>query len=288
MVGLTAVQHRQVREYSKGMQRRIGIAQALINDPEFLILDEPTTGLDPIGTKQVKDLIIALGRRGKTILLSSHLLSDVEDCVTRMVILYGGKIRQEGTCDDLLTARSRSIIETEALDDATLEHVRAVLNEHHKHIERVSAPRQKLEDLFIDIVKSAQAERLATSGATHAGATAAFLVGQGEPTEGRDLIESLTRKGPDLPEDERPMEVESRDDRDPEIIDQLLAGGRAGEPAAPEERPAPAGGTPTPEPRTPSGAEPGADEVDDSIIDSLLKGGAPDEDDSRPRGDRDQ
>jgi ABC-2 type transport system ATP-binding protein len=70
------------------MQRRIGIAQALINDPDFLILDEPTTGLDPIGTRQVKDLILELGRRGKTVLLSSHLLADVEDVVDHMVILY--------------------------------------------------------------------------------------------------------------------------------------------------------------------------------------------------------
>ncbi|HVZ92979.1 MAG TPA: ABC transporter ATP-binding protein, partial [Phycisphaerales bacterium] len=113
MVGLAGVQHRQIREYSKGMQRRIGIAQALINDPEFLILDEPTTGLDPLGTRQIKDLIIALGKRGKTILLSSHMLADVEDCVDRMVILYGGKIRKEGTCDQLLSAEDRSIIETD-------------------------------------------------------------------------------------------------------------------------------------------------------------------------------
>ncbi len=102
MVGLAGAQYRPVREYSKGMQRRIGIAQALINDPDLLILDEPTTGLDPIGTRQVKDLIIELGRRGKTMILSSHLLADVEDCVDRMVILYGGQIRAEGTCDELL------------------------------------------------------------------------------------------------------------------------------------------------------------------------------------------
>ena len=88
MVGLSAVQHRQVHEFSKGMARRLGLAQALINDPEFLILDEPTTGLDPIGTRQVKDLIAYLGERGKTILLSSHQLSDVEDVVDLMVLLY--------------------------------------------------------------------------------------------------------------------------------------------------------------------------------------------------------
>jgi ABC-2 type transport system ATP-binding protein len=77
MVGLKAVANRPVGTYSKGMARRIGLAQALINDPDLLILDEPTTGLDPIGTRQIKDLIIELAKRGKTVLLSSHLLADV-------------------------------------------------------------------------------------------------------------------------------------------------------------------------------------------------------------------
>src|SRR4026207_2442843 len=79
MVGLKQVQRRVVGEFSKGMQRRIGLAQALINDPELIILDEPAAGLDPIGCREVKDLILALAQRGKTIILSSHLLGDVED-----------------------------------------------------------------------------------------------------------------------------------------------------------------------------------------------------------------
>src|SRR5205814_10032790 len=91
MVGLTGAQFRTIREYSKGMQRRIGIAQALINDPDLLILDEPTTGLHPIGTRQIKDLIIELGRSGKTVLLSSHLLADPQDCVDGLVIHYCGR-----------------------------------------------------------------------------------------------------------------------------------------------------------------------------------------------------
>ena len=99
MVGLERVAHRPIGEYSKGMMRRIGIAQALVNDPEFLILDEPTSGLDPLGTRQVKDLLLDLKSRGKTILLSSHLLADVEDVCDRMVILYGGKVRAEGTSE---------------------------------------------------------------------------------------------------------------------------------------------------------------------------------------------
>ena len=102
MVGLKAVASRSVGTYSKGMARRIGLAQALINDPELLILDEPTTGLDPIGTRQIKDLIIKLAERGKTILLCSHLLADVEDVCDRIAILYGGKIQTQGQVKDLL------------------------------------------------------------------------------------------------------------------------------------------------------------------------------------------
>jgi ABC-type multidrug transport system ATPase subunit len=117
MIGLAQVAHRPIGEFSKGMTRRIGIAQALINDPEFLILDEPTSGLDPIGTRQVKDLIIDLKRRGKTILLSSHLLADVEDVCDRMVMLYGGKIRAQGTVDELLSDTQRTVIETPRLSE---------------------------------------------------------------------------------------------------------------------------------------------------------------------------
>jgi ABC-2 type transport system ATP-binding protein len=92
MVGLNQARTRTVGEFSKGMQRRIGLAQALINDPELVILDEPTAGLDPIGCREVKDLILALARRGKTVILSSHLLADVEDVCDRVVIYYGGRI----------------------------------------------------------------------------------------------------------------------------------------------------------------------------------------------------
>ena len=102
MVGLNQVRTRVVGEFSKGMQRRIGLAQALVNDPDLVILDEPTAGLDPIGCREVKDLILALARRGKTVILSSHLLSDVEDVCDRVVIYYGGKIQAMGTLKELL------------------------------------------------------------------------------------------------------------------------------------------------------------------------------------------
>ncbi|MDF1810174.1 MAG: ABC transporter ATP-binding protein [Phycisphaerales bacterium] len=195
MVGLEHAQFRPVREYSKGMQRRIGLAQALINDPDLLILDEPTTGLDPIGTRQVKDLIIELGRRGKTIILSSHLLTDVEDVVDRMAILYGGKIRDEGTCDSLLSSKERTLIEADELDDQTIAEIDEIIRRRSsgaKSIRTVSAPKQRLEDIFMGIVEQAQNEKTATSGAMHGGATAAFLMAsEAAGDQGDDLISSL-------------------------------------------------------------------------------------------------
>ncbi len=197
MLGLVGAQFRPVREYSKGMQRRIGIAQALINDPDLLILDEPTTGLDPIGTKQIKDLIIELGRRGKTVLLSSHLLADVEDCVDRLVILYGGQKRAEGTCDELLVAQDRTSIEADSLDEQTVAEIDRVIRSRSngdRAIIKVSKPRQRLEDLFLNIVEQARSEQLATSGATAGGQTASFLKGDGE--QGESLIDKLVQ-GPE-------------------------------------------------------------------------------------------
>tara|TARA_R110002073_G_scaffold275332_1_gene439010 strand:+ start:187650 stop:188996 length:1347 start_codon:yes stop_codon:yes gene_type:complete len=196
MVGLEHAQFRPVREYSKGMQRRIGIAQALINDPELLILDEPTTGLDPIGTRQVKDLILELGRRGKTVILSSHLLSDVEDVVDRMAILYGGKIRDEGTCEALLTSKERTLIETDELDDQTIAEIDEIIRKRTgggKAIRTVSAPRQSLEELFLGVVERAQSEKASTSGAMHGGSTASFLKAEEDEQHGDALIDSLLK-----------------------------------------------------------------------------------------------
>jgi len=204
MVGLAAVQFRAVKEYSKGMQRRIGLAQALINDPELLILDEPTSGLDPIGTRQVKDLLLQLSRRGKTIILSSHLLADVEDCVDRMVILYGGKIQEEGTCDQLLSSDDRAIIETEHLDDETITQIDALIRARTgKSLIRVSKARQTLEDKFVAIVERASKSNVATSGAAHGGSTAGFLRGsaQDESQRAERLVADL------LAESRQPMHV---------------------------------------------------------------------------------
>ena len=123
MVGLRRARRRPVGQYSKGMARRIGLAQALINDPDFIILDEPTTGLDPIGTHEIKELICTLRERGKTVLLCSHLLSDVEEICDRVAILYGGKRRAIGGVEELLTAHDVTQIRAPRLDEATVQKV---------------------------------------------------------------------------------------------------------------------------------------------------------------------
>ncbi|MGO8681418.1 MAG: ABC transporter ATP-binding protein, partial [Limisphaerales bacterium] len=131
MVGLGKTLTRVVGEFSKGMQRRIGLAQALINDPDLVILDEPTSGLDPIGCREVKDLILALARRGKTVILSSHLLADVEDVCDRVVIYYGGKVQAMGTLKELLATPDTLRITTPVLPRETLERVLEIIRHAH-------------------------------------------------------------------------------------------------------------------------------------------------------------
>jgi ABC-2 type transport system ATP-binding protein len=183
MVGLGKTQTRAVGEFSKGMQRRIGLAQALINDPDLIILDEPTAGLDPIGCREVKDLIIALAKRGKTVILSSHLLSDVEDVCDRVVIYYGGKIQAAGTLKELLATPDTLRITTPVLPRETLEKVLATIRKDITTGEvRVDNPTQNLESYFLDVVNKARAAN-ETSGAQSGARVAEYLRGSGAETQ---------------------------------------------------------------------------------------------------------
>lgn len=189
MVGLGKTQTRAVGEFSKGMQRRIGLAQALINDPDLVILDEPTAGLDPIGCREVKDLIIALARRGKTVILSSHLLSDVEDVCDRVVIYYGGKIQAAGTLKELLATPDTLQITTPVLPRETLERVLEIIRKDVSTGEvRVDNPTQNLESYFLDVVNKARAAN-ETSGAQSGARVAAYLRGgvEAKPQTGKFL-----------------------------------------------------------------------------------------------------
>ena len=221
MVGLSQVAHRQVGEFSKGMMRRIGLAQALINDPELLILDEPTSGLDPIGTRQVKDLLVELKNRGKTILLSSHLLSDVEDVCDRMAILYGGKIHAEGTADELLVDSDHTLIRMPRIrNDGTISQIESILAQNEgTSIESVEQPRQNLESFFINIVESAREQRIATSGA-QTGDTAPFLKGN---EEGEVLIDKLIDNDSQVQNaQEVQKKLQSTETEDVQVLDDLV------------------------------------------------------------------
>ncbi|HTD68235.1 MAG TPA: ABC transporter ATP-binding protein [Candidatus Limnocylindria bacterium] len=189
MVGLTGARTRAVGEFSKGMQRRIGLAQALINDPDLVILDEPTAGLDPIGCREVKDLIVALARRGKTVILSSHLLSDVEDVCDRVVIYYGGKIQAQGTLKELLATPNAVRITTPTLPRATMEKVLEIIRRDVSDDKvRVDTPTQNLESYFLDVVEKARAQSAETSGAVGGAKVAAYLKGEGEERPASEKI----------------------------------------------------------------------------------------------------
>jgi ABC-2 type transport system ATP-binding protein len=198
MVGLTQTRTRAVGEFSKGMQRRIGLAQALINDPDLVILDEPTAGLDPIGCREVKDLILALARRGKTVILSSHLLSDVEDVCDRVVIYYGGRIQAMGELKDLLANRDAVRITTPPLSrekmQKVLEMIRADVAEDKI---RIDNPTQNLESYFLDVVAKAKQTAAETSGAQSGGQVAAYLRAGVESKPATDkVLERLTAPAP--------------------------------------------------------------------------------------------
>ncbi|MGO8926900.1 MAG: ABC transporter ATP-binding protein [Limisphaerales bacterium] len=189
MVGLSQTRTRAVGEFSKGMQRRIGLAQALINDPDLVILDEPTSGLDPIGCREVKDLILALARRGKTVILSSHLLADVEDVCDRVVIYYGGKVQAMGTLKELLATPDAIRITTPALPRETMERVLAIIRKDVAEDKvQIDTPTQNLERYFLDVVQTARQAAAETSGAMSGARVAAYLRGEGESKPASDKI----------------------------------------------------------------------------------------------------
>jgi len=216
MVGLSGVWNRPVGEFSKGMQRRIGIAQALINDPDLIILDEPTSGLDPIGCREVKDLILTLAKRGKTIILSSHLLADVEDVCDRVVIYYGGKIHAMGTLKELLSERDMIRITTPLLSKETLkkviEIIRADVGEDKIKIDH---PTQNLESYFLEVVRKAREQAIETSGAVSQNVIAEYLRGDAEtsPEEKKaKLLEKLAFKKEEKPEEKKEEKEEPKID----------------------------------------------------------------------------
>ncbi len=156
MVKLPWARRRQLKEYSKGMARRIGLAQALINDPELILLDEPTTGLDPIGTREMKDLILRLKQDGKTVIMCSHLLADVQDVCDRIAILYQGELKELGRVDALLKVRDVTQILATGLSDEAQTEIRTVIDRHGGQLQSMDNPTTTLEELFLNIVQESE------------------------------------------------------------------------------------------------------------------------------------
>jgi ABC-2 type transport system ATP-binding protein len=125
-VGLADRAKSKIREFSKGMQQRVGLAQAILHDPELVILDEPTSALDPIGRRQVRDIVLELRNEGKTVLLNSHLLSEIEMTCDRVAIIKRGQIATQGTIDELLAFSSTVEIAVRGMNDAAMVAVRQI------------------------------------------------------------------------------------------------------------------------------------------------------------------
>ena len=239
MVGLSHARYRRVGEFSKGMARRIGLAQAMINDPAFLILDEPTSGLDPLGCREVKDLILALKKRGKTVLITSHLLSDVEDICDRVIILYGGKIRAEGALDDLLAVSDKTRILTPQLPKDAMDKLLGLLRENlHGEEFLIDHPRRTLEEFFLDVISQARSESVETAGVAGGGGIAEYLTGG--PVDKSDknaVIDSLLKSQAAPESGAAPAAVEAEpavtvDDK----IASVLGSGQSEEKAAEPEK----------------------------------------------------
>jgi ABC-2 type transport system ATP-binding protein len=238
MVGLNQVRTRVVGEFSKGMQRRIGLAQALINDPDLVILDEPTAGLDPIGCREVKDLILALARRGKTVILSSHLLSDVEDVCDRVVIYYGGRIQAMGSLKELLVKPDTVRISMPPLPRQSMQAVLDIIR-HDVAADKIQIdnPTQNLESYFLEVVRKAREGLAENSGATSGSRVAAYLRGDADSLPTTDkLLERLTVAAAPSPAKPAPSAEPA-----PKIDQAKLASlAKTAQPEPPAAKPAPA------------------------------------------------
>jgi ABC-2 type transport system ATP-binding protein len=153
LVGLTEAGDRRVGGYSKGMLQRIGLAQALVQDPGLLVLDEPTAGVDPVGSREIRDLILALKARGKTILLCSHLLSQVQEICDRVGILARGQLVREGRVEDLLSVRDRTEMVLEQVSPEKLASLQEAAEKLGLKVVSSGRPQTTLENLFLEAIE---------------------------------------------------------------------------------------------------------------------------------------
>lgn len=158
LVDLHHARHRRLGGYSKGMLQRIGLAQALVQDPRLLILDEPTAGVDPIGSRQIRDLILQLRDRGKTVFLCSHLLEQVQEVCDQVGIIFQGKMVKEGRLDDLIAVENQTeIIMEDASPELVAAMARLIAQDATARLVHTGKPRTTLERLFLEETKGGKA-----------------------------------------------------------------------------------------------------------------------------------
>ncbi|MBC8010167.1 MAG: ABC transporter ATP-binding protein [Burkholderiales bacterium] len=151
-VGLSGAADRRVGTYSKGMLQRIGLAQALVHDPKLIVLDEPTAGVDPVGSAEMCELIVKLKQQGKTVLITSHLLAQIEDVCDRVAILDRGKLIVEGSVLELVGQRDRQALIVDPLPPADIEALKVWLAARGHSLNAVEQPRARLDQLFLSKV----------------------------------------------------------------------------------------------------------------------------------------
>lgn len=161
LVGMTEAANRRVGTYSKGMLQRIGLAQAIVHDPQLVILDEPTAGVDPLGSAAIADIVRELKRRGKTVLLSSHLLAQIEGLCDRVAILHRGKLVKEGKVDDLIEDKDAESLVVEGLSPEGRARVEAAIQAEGGKLARVEKPRLSLDAYFLKEVHQRESEHVA-------------------------------------------------------------------------------------------------------------------------------
>ena len=153
LVGLVRARDRRLSGYSKGMLQRIGLAQALIHDPKLLLLDEPTAGVDPIGSKDIRDLILRLKAMGKTVLLSSHLLAQVQNVCDRIGVLNLGQLILEGDVQALISDQRRLSITVQDLPEAARGRIEDAVKAAGATVVSVEHPQTTLESLFLEALE---------------------------------------------------------------------------------------------------------------------------------------
>jgi ABC-2 type transport system ATP-binding protein len=154
LVSLEEARDRRLGGYSKGMLQRIGLAQALIQEPKLVVLDEPTAGVDPAGSREIRDLILDMKGRGITVLLSSHLLAQVQEICDRVGILARGVLVREGRVEDLLAIENQTELILENATPEVLAQIAALLDKSSTRLVEQRQPQTTLEGLFLEATKS--------------------------------------------------------------------------------------------------------------------------------------